>query len=132
MVRLLLLTALPGAAPSAPGDSAALFMDRGVSHALAEHRARTFAGVRYTLTLDVSALDSAVGRVVVRFRRSGRGDAILDFRGRRLLGATANGAAISPDAFNGAHLRIAESCSGPARTPSTSASCRRSRRAAPA
>jgi aminopeptidase N len=78
----------------------------GVSRALAEHRARTIAEVEYDLVLDVSALDSAVGQVGIRFRRSGEGDVILDFRGRRLLRITANGAPLALDAWNGAHVRI--------------------------
>ncbi len=81
-------------------------MGRGISRVLAEHRARTVADVRYELALDVTALDSAVGRVVVRFRRAGRGDAILDFRGRRLGAALVNGADLPAAAWNGAHLRL--------------------------
>ena len=49
-----------------------------------------FTNVHYDLALDVSGLDSAIGRVTVRFRRSDTGDAIIDFRGRRLTRALAN------------------------------------------
>jgi aminopeptidase N len=115
VAALALLALLAAAAPArraspagAPvrQDTLAPFMGRGVSHALAEHRARSVADVRYTLTLDVTALDSAVGSVTIRFRRSDADDAVLDFRGRRLLGATANGRALPPGAANGAHIRV--------------------------
>lgn len=89
-----------------PGDSPAALPGRGVSHRLALWRARTVRDVRYDLALDVTALDSAVGRVTVRFRRTGAGDAILDFRGRRLTRALANGRAIPEDAADGAHIRV--------------------------
>src|SRR5581483_724356 len=62
--------------------------------------------VRYDLALDVTALDSAVGRVTVRFRREGGADAILDFRGRRLTRALANGRPLPAGAAAGAHLRV--------------------------
>jgi aminopeptidase N len=81
-------------------------MGHGVSHALAAYRAATIADVRYALTLDLTAHDSAVGSLMVRFRRSGDGDVILDFRGRRLVRAVANGHELPPDAANGAHLRV--------------------------
>jgi len=102
LVAVLLLsgTAPPDQDPLAP------MMGRGVSRALAEHRARTIGDVRYDLALDVSALDSAVGEVRVRFRRGGRGDVILDWRGRRLLRIGANGTDVALDAANGAHIRL--------------------------
>jgi aminopeptidase N len=78
----------------------------GVSIELAEHRARTIRDVSYDLALDVTPLDSAIGRVTVRWRRSGAGDAIVDFRGRRLTGIWVNGAAIPLTAFNGAHVLL--------------------------
>ena len=55
----------------------------GVSHELAIHRAATISDVRYGLELDVTARDSAVGRVDVRFHRTGADDAIGAYR--RLL-----------------------------------------------
>ena len=67
------------------------FMGRGVSHDLAEHRARTISQVEYDLALDVTARDSAVGRVTMRFALAADEDVILDFRGRRLVRASANG-----------------------------------------
>jgi aminopeptidase N len=100
-------------------------MRRGVSLGLAQHRAGAIRDVRYELTLDVSALDRATGRVTVRFERTGPGDVVLDFRGRRLAGARANGVAVALDTTgaaeavggaraagaegaiaNGAHIRV--------------------------
>ena len=89
--------------PSA--DSAAL-LAHGVSRSLALHRAATVHGVRYDLALDVTPRDSAVGRVTVRFRRSDSGDAILDFRGRRLTLALANGRPLPADAARSGHLLV--------------------------
>jgi aminopeptidase N len=80
----------------------------GISHELARHRAATIRDVRYDLRLDVTALDSAVGRVTIRFKRSDTGDAILDFRGRRLGRALANGQAIPADAAWNGHLIISD------------------------
>ncbi len=88
----------PGSPPNPPGH--------GVSRRLAEWRARTVADVSYDLALDVTALDSAVGRVTVRFRQRGPGDAILDFRGRRLTDMRANGHPLPADAADGAHIRV--------------------------
>ena len=76
------------------------------SQALARHRATVVAGVSYDLSLDVTSLDSAVGRVTIGFRRVGPDDAILDFRGRRLVAVLANGDTVpSADARNG-HLVV--------------------------
>jgi aminopeptidase N len=95
----------PLVAPSIPADSVA-DPGHGVSRSLAESRARTIRDVRYDLALDVTALDSAVGRVTVRFRRVGSGDMFVDFRGRRLGGARANGRALPAGAADGAHIRV--------------------------
>ncbi|MEO7476663.1 MAG: aminopeptidase, partial [Gemmatimonadales bacterium] len=73
---------------------------------LARHRAATIHDVRYDLSLDVTALDSAVGRVTVRFRRSGSDDAILDFRGRRLRRAQANGRPLPAGAALNGHILV--------------------------
>src|SRR5690242_4825018 len=78
----------------------------GVSHALAIRRAATISDVRYELSLDIRARDSATGDVTVRFRSAGTEDAILDFRGRRLTSLAANGRPLSPGAADGAHIRI--------------------------
>jgi aminopeptidase N len=104
LLTIVALAAL-AAAGSGPRHEDPL-MGRGVSRALAAHRARVVADVRYDLALDVTARDSAVGHVTVRFRRSGPGDIILDWRGRRLLDATANGRALPASAANAAHIRV--------------------------
>ena len=78
----------------------------GVSLELARHRAQTVRDVRYDLAFDVSPIDSAIGRVTVRWIRSGTGDVILDFRGKRLTRITANGTDVPLTAFNRAHVRL--------------------------
>ena len=88
-------------------------MGPGVSHALAVHRAATLGDIRYDLRLDVTARDSAVGHVVVRFDRRGAGDVILDFRGKRLGAITVNGRRLPRASFNGAHLRLPASALRP-------------------
>jgi aminopeptidase N len=107
-IALLFTVALPAAtaAQRPPADSPAALLDRGISRPLARHRAATVHDVRYDLTLDVTALDSAVGRVAVRFRRSDAGDAIVDFRGRRLTRALANGQPLPADAARNGHLLV--------------------------
>ncbi|MHB8837340.1 MAG: M1 family metallopeptidase [Gemmatimonadaceae bacterium] len=96
-----LLSALPF--PAAPEST---LVGRGVSHELAIARAQSLSGVRYDLSLDVTARDSAVGRVTVTFRRTGAGSVILDFRGRRLGAVTVNGSPIAKPVYNGAHLTL--------------------------
>ncbi len=81
-------------------------MGRGVSQELALARARSISDVRYDLALDVTARDSAPGRVTVTFRRSGQDDVILDFRGRRLGSVVVNGTPVTRPVFNGAHLAL--------------------------
>jgi aminopeptidase N len=103
---VLIAALLSQAGRGSPADSLALFMGHGVSRALAEHRAATIADVHYELTVNVTARDSAVGRVVIRFRRRDDGDVVLDFRGRRLLRAVANGHELPPEAANGAHILV--------------------------
>jgi aminopeptidase N len=111
---LFALATLPLAAQRArAADPHAAFMRHGVSHDLALWRARTIRDVRYDLSLDVTAPDSAIGLVTVRFTRSGDDDVILDYRGRRLRSVSVNGslrgstgAADSIPGFNGDHLRI--------------------------
>ena len=78
----------------------------GVSLELARYRASTASDVRYELNLDVTPLDSARGSLVVTWRRKGDGDAIFDFRGRRLGDIRVNGELLPPSAFNGAHIVI--------------------------
>jgi aminopeptidase N len=89
------LTALPPDSLTGPG----------VSDALARWRAARVRDVRYDLSLDVSRGDTAYGTVVVRFRRTGAADAILDFRGPWLGPAVVNGRRAEAEA-NGAHVRI--------------------------
>ena len=78
----------------------------GVSLPLAQHRAHTIRDVRYDLSLDVTARDSAVGAVNVSFQRSDTGDVLLDFRGRRAARILANGAEVPNASWNRAHIRI--------------------------
>jgi aminopeptidase N len=79
----------------------------GISQALARQRAAGVRDVRYDLAVDLTALDSAVGRVTVRFQRSSRaGEAVLDFRGRRLTRVLANGRPLSPDAARDGHILV--------------------------
>ena len=99
----LMLALIPRlAAQPAPAS----YMDHGISRELAVWRAATLSEVRYDLQLDVTAPDSAVGLVRIRFARAGTGDLILDYRGRRLASASANGSALPAAAFNGNHLRV--------------------------
>ncbi len=95
-----LLLALALAADSLTGP--------GVSRALATYRAARIADVRYELRLDVTHADTARGRVVVRFRRTGPGDVILDFRGPSVRAPEGAGYVV-----NGAHIRVPESTLGP-------------------
>jgi aminopeptidase N len=81
-------------------------MQPGVSLELARHRAATLSDVRYDLSLDVSARDSAAGHVVATFRRTGAGDVVMDFRGPSLRGVRVNGAAVSDFEWRDGHLRI--------------------------
>src|SRR5215218_3623017 len=99
MLPLLLAAAL--LVPQA--DSLERFMGPGVSRELAEWRAAQVRDVRYDLSLDVTALDTARGRVVVAFERTGTADVILDFRGPRLGAVRANGQPLPGVAGNGAH-----------------------------
>jgi aminopeptidase N len=100
ILAVLAALTLPGAAP-AP-DS---LMGPGVSETLARQRASRIRDVRYDLSLDVTGRDTATGRVVVRFERTGPGDVILDFRGPWVGPATVNGQS-APTEQNGAHIRI--------------------------
>ncbi len=104
MRQTLLLLAV--AATSAGAQVPINAMGKGVSIELAQWRARTISQVRIDLRLDVTALDSAPGQVSMGFVRTGNDDVILDFRGRRVTGIRANGAAVAAGAFNGAHIRI--------------------------
>lgn len=102
----LLFAASLSAQRAKPADPLAGYLGHGVSHPLAIWRANTVKDVRYDLSLDVTAADSAIGHVVVRFARSGASDAILDWRGRRLTRILSNGQPLSLTAANGAHIRV--------------------------
>ena len=102
-LQLLLLlagTRLPSQSPPAR------FAAHGVSHELAKFRSQTISDVRYGLWLDVTSPDSAPGNVQIRFQRTGSDDAIIDFRGRRLIRVVANGNRLALGEFNGAHIRV--------------------------
>lgn len=82
-------------------------MRPGVSLELARHRAATLRGVRYLLELDVTAQDSAPGRVSVTVERAaGAGDLVLDFRGPSLGMVTANGETVTDGEWRNGHLRV--------------------------
>jgi aminopeptidase N len=108
LLALFLATSLAaqGATHQKTIDPLTVFMGHGVSHPLAIWRANTVTNVRYDLSLDVTAPDSAVGHVAVRFSRSGTMDAILDWRGRRVTKITSNGNAVPLSTANGAHVRV--------------------------
>src|SRR5437016_5447403 len=97
-VVVLSISTLPLAAQNLAGP--------GVSIELARHRAATIRNVRYDLGLDVTAPDSAAGRVTVHWTRSDWDEAIFDFRGRRLTGIEANGHKVPLAAFNGHHITL--------------------------
>lgn len=103
--RLLIAVALAAATARAqtPRDT---LTGPGVSIELARYRTSTVSDVRYDLELDVTAPDSAPGRVNVQWNRSGTGDAIFDFRGRRLRSIIVNAETVPLDVFDGAHVRI--------------------------
>jgi aminopeptidase N len=96
---------LLAAAPAQGGlDSSSELAMPGIPLELAQERAATIADVRYHLALDITARDSAVGRVEIRFHRSGTRDAIVDFRGRRLGPVRVNGAPIQAPRVLHGHL----------------------------
>ena len=100
---LILCSALPApvsAQPRMPVDGP------GVSLRLARFRARTIRDVRYDLSLDVTARDSATGTIDITFVRSGAGNVLIDFRGRRLTHVSVNGRELAPVRWNRAHLSI--------------------------
>ena len=87
----------------APEDSTPA-IGPGISEALARARAASITDVRYNLALDLTSPDSALGRVAIGFRRSGQGDVVLDFRGRRLGEVTVNGAGLDRPSLRHGHL----------------------------
>ncbi|NUQ19622.1 MAG: aminopeptidase [Gemmatimonadaceae bacterium] len=103
----MLAFALPLAAAllqaASPADS---LTGPGVSRQLAVYRAARVADVRYDLSLDVTAHDTARGHVTIHFVRRGGGDAILDWRGLALAATKVNGEVVTGIVANGAHIRI--------------------------
>jgi len=101
---LLLSSAMP--AQQASSTKAPDLMAAGISRQLADYRASRISDVRYDLSLDVTAHDTARGHVTIAFARSGTGDAIVDFRGPHLGTVILNGTALPPDVSNGMHIRL--------------------------
>ncbi len=67
-------------------------IERGISLDLARVRAAQISGLRYDLSFNLTAADTAAGAVVIRFDRAGdSGDLVLDFRGPTLADLTVNG-----------------------------------------
>ena len=100
---------------------------RGVSLALARHRAATIADVRYDLQLDLTALDSATGRVRCVPVQGSTEDLVLDFRGRP---SSAPSRTVRDRPIDGHRTAIPSSlpvCFDTVRTSSTSASSPTSR-----
>ncbi|MDB4906681.1 MAG: hypothetical protein JWO05_1465 [Gemmatimonadetes bacterium] len=81
-------------------------MAKGVSHALAIHRAAQLDSVSYAIDLDVTRHDTASGHVRIGFVRRGGGDVILDWRGLALSNARVKGASAPAITTNGSHIRI--------------------------
>ncbi len=108
VLALLVASTLAAQQPSGAKavDPLTAYLGHGVSHPLAIWRANTIKDVRYDLSLDVTAADSAIGHVTARFNRSGSADVILDWRGRRLTRITSNGSAVPLTVANGAHVRV--------------------------
>lgn len=102
------LARVPAARAQAPRvPPADELMQPGVSLELARHRAATLREVRYLLELDVTAADSAPGRVTATFERAaGSGDLVLDFRGPSLGTVVVNGEAVADGEWRNGHLRI--------------------------
>jgi aminopeptidase N len=95
-----------GAAHVAVEPDIASMMGAGISRELAAYRSQRISNVRYDLALDVSGQDTARGTITVTFRRSGTGDAIVDFRGPHVGSMTVNGKPLSSGASNGMHIRL--------------------------
>lgn len=106
----LLLAALvhvPAVSAQAQRPPAHALMQPGVSLELARHRAATLRDVRYGLELDLTAQDSAPGRVTATFARAaGAGDLVMDFRGPSLGAVAANGAPVPDAEWRNGHVRI--------------------------
>ena len=101
-----LLFTNPATAQQTTSPNVATLMDAGISRQLADYRASRISNVRYDLSLDVTAHDTARGHVTIAFNRSGTGDAIVDFRGPHLGAVSLNGVALQADVSNGMHIRL--------------------------
>ena len=113
-LALALATASPVTVPAqraaARAPVAAEMLGAGVSRALARVRRSRIANVRYSLRLDVTRRETAVGHVTVAFRRVAAGDVVLDFRGSGVDSLRVNGrdVPITNAIWNGAHLLISD------------------------
>ncbi|MDQ2891104.1 MAG: M1 family aminopeptidase [Gemmatimonadota bacterium] len=95
-----------GLAGAASMTGSPAMMGPGISRELAEFRSKHVRNVRYDLTLDVTARDTADGRVLIAFRHLGQGDVILDFRGPSIDEILANRRHVPMTASNGKHIRL--------------------------
>jgi aminopeptidase N len=106
LLSALLVTLLAGSATRDTKPVSDSLLAPGVSRVLAEQRAARVRDLRYDLSLDVTAADSAIGRLTTRFTLRAPGDLVLDFRGPRLSRVRVNGVTVADPAFNGHHLLI--------------------------
>ena len=97
---------LAAAAAVLLGSDSTGVMTPGVSRELARQRSATISEVRYTLQLDVTARDTATGRVTIAFVKHDTAALVLDFRGPWSAAAEVNGKTAADVENNGAHLRI--------------------------
>jgi aminopeptidase N len=104
-IAMLTLLAQPGRAQDTEIDPGVL-MQPGVSQLLARERAARITDVRYDLALDVTASDTAPGRLIARFTLRRVGDVILDFRGPYLGQLRANGRLVPDVEFNKHHILV--------------------------
>jgi aminopeptidase N len=105
LMALAWVPALGAQPPRAP--AADELMQPGVSLELARHRAATLSEVAYLLELDVTAQDTAPGRVAVTVTRAAdAGDLVLDFRGPSLGIVTVGDDTVTDAEWRNGHLRI--------------------------
>jgi aminopeptidase N len=104
-IAMLTLLAQPARAQDTETDPGVL-MKPGVSSLLARERATRISDVRYDLALDVTARDSAAGRLIARFSMRRVHDVILDFRGPYLGSVRANGRRVADVEFNKHHILV--------------------------
>lgn len=104
-IATLTLLALPARAQDTEIDPGVL-MQPGVSTLLARERATRISDVRYDLALDLTARDSAAGRLIARFSLRRVRDVIVDFRGPYLGPVRANGRLVADVEFNNHHVLV--------------------------